>query len=145
MTRLFISLMAAAGLSAGVALGSVPASAQTAGGEVQVAEIIVYGNDPCPRSTDSEVVVCARKPESERYRIPERFRESGPRQTRESWAARAKSFEYVGQTGTMSCSAVGPGGHTGCLQNMIERARAEYRASRTEGVPPPENSVPGDD
>ena len=144
MAKLLISLTAAAGIGAVAALGSAPASAQDAGGEVRIAEIIVYGNDPCPRSTDSEVVVCARKPESERYRIPERFRESGPRQVRESWAARAKSFEYVGQTGTMSCSAVGPGGHTGCLQNMIDRAKAEYRDSRAEGIPPPENSVPGD-
>lgn len=144
MSKVLISLTAAAGIGAAAALGSAPALAQDATGEVRIAEIIVYGNDPCPRSTDSEVVVCARKPESERYRIPERFRESGPRQTRESWAARAKSFEYVGQTGTMSCSAVGPGGHTGCLQNMIDRARAEYRDSSAEGVPPPERSVPGD-
>lgn len=145
MSKVLISFTAAAGLSAVVALGAGPASAQAGDdGDLRIAEIIVYGDDPCPRSTDSEVVVCARKPESERYRIPERFRESGPLQTRQSWAARARSFEYVGRTGTMSCSAVGPGGHTGCLQNMIDRARAEYRDSQTQGVPPPENSVPGD-
>jgi hypothetical protein len=140
MTRFLISLTATAGLGVAATLISAPAAAQT----VEVAEIVVYGDDPCPRSTDSEVVVCARKPESERYRIPERFRESGPRQTRESWAARAKSFEYVGRTGTMTCSAVGPGGHTGCLQNMIDRARAEYRDERDQAVPPPERSIPGD-
>jgi hypothetical protein len=140
MTRFLISLTATAGLGVAATLISAPAAAQT----VEVAEIVVYGDDPCPRSTDSEVVVCARKPESERYRIPERFRESGPRQTRESWAARAKSFEYVGRTGTMTCSAVGPGGHTGCLQNMIDRARAEYRDERDQTVPPPERSIPGD-
>ena len=43
----------------------------------RVNEIIVYGTDPCPRSTDDEVVVCARKPEAERFRIPERLREGG--------------------------------------------------------------------
>jgi hypothetical protein len=142
MTKSLISLTAAAGLGTVLAFASVPAAAQDE--EVRIAEIIVYGDDPCPRSTDSEVVVCARKPETERYRIPERYRDSGPRQARESWAAKAKSFEYVGRTGTMSCSAVGPGGHTGCLQNMIDRARSEYRDTRNEGVPPPENSVPGD-
>lgn len=140
MGKLLISLTAAAGFGAILATASAPAAAQ----DVPIAEIIVYGDDPCPRSTDDTVVVCARKPESERYRIPERYRESGPRQTRESWAARANSFEYVGRTGTMSCSAVGPGGHTGCLLNMIERARSEYREGQAEGVPPPENSVPGD-
>ena len=143
MSKLWISFTAAAGLGTGIALGAAPAAAQDTG-EVQIAEIIVYGDDPCPRSTDSEVVVCARKPESERYRIPERYRESGPLQTRQSWANKAKSFEYVGRTGIQSCSAVGPGGHTGCLQNMIDRARAEARLARDEGVPPPENSVPGD-
>jgi hypothetical protein len=141
MSKLLISLTAAAGLGTVLAFASAPAAAQD---DVQIAEIIVYGDDPCPRSTESEVVVCARKPESERYRIPERYRESGPRQSRESWAARARSFEYVGRTGTMSCSAVGPGGHTGCLQNMIDRARAEARQSATDNEPPPENTVPGD-
>ena len=142
MSKLLISLTAAAGLGTVLAVASAPAAAQTA--DVEIAEIIVYGDDPCPRSTDDTVVVCARKPESERYRIPERYREGGSRQSRESWAARARSFEYVGRTGIQSCSAVGPGGHTGCLQNMIDRAQAEYRDSRGEAVPPPENSVPGD-
>ena len=142
MTKLLISLTAAAGLGTVLSLAAVPASAQ-ASEEVRIAEIIVYGDDPCPRSTDSEVVVCARKPESERYRIPERYRESGPIQTRQSWAARAQSFEYVGRSGTQSCSAVGPGGHTGCLQNMIDRAKADYRNTQDQGVPPPESSVPG--
>ncbi|HEU5482695.1 MAG TPA: hypothetical protein VFU80_06375 [Sphingomicrobium sp.] len=143
MSKLLISLTVAAGFGGVLAVAGGPAAAQDTEENVQIAEIIVYGDDPCPRSTDDAVVVCARKPESERYRIPERYRESGPRQTRESWALRAKSFEYVGRTGTMSCSAVGPGGHTGCLQNMIDRAKSEYRDARNEGVPPPENSVPG--
>ncbi len=142
MSKLLISLMSAASLGAAMAAVSAPAAAQS-GSEVRIAEIIVYGNDPCPRSTESEVVVCARKPEAERYRIPERYRESGPRQTRESWASRAKSFEYVGRTGIQSCSAVGPGGFTGCLQNMIDQAKAEARSSSTESAPPPESVPPG--
>ena len=138
----FTTLMSAAAvaLSAGYAALPAPATAQA---QPNIAEIIVYGNDPCPRSTDDEIVVCARKPESERYRIPERYRESGPRQTRQSWAQKAKSFEYVGRTGIQSCSAVGPGGSTGCLQNMIDRAKAEARDATTEGVPPPEATGPG--
>ena len=144
MTKLLISLATAAA-AVPLVLSAAPASGQPAAeDEFQIAEVVVFGDDPCPRSTDSEVVVCARKPESERYRIPERYRESGPRQARESWAARARSFEYVGRTGTQSCSAVGPGGHTGCLKNMIDRAKADYRDSVVEGTPPPERSVPGD-
>lgn len=135
MRKLLVSLASASAAALGIGIAA-PAAAQQ-GGQVQIAEIVVYGDDPCPRSTDSEVVVCARKPESERYRIPERLRSIGPRQTRESWAARAKSFEYVGRTGIMSCSAVGPGGHTGCLQHIIERAENEWDDQVVEGTPPP--------
>jgi hypothetical protein len=144
MSKFLIPLAAASVIAAGLAVSTAPAAAQSnskASGD-DVGYIIVYGSDPCPRSTDSEDVVCARKPESERYRIPERYRESGPRQTRESWAQKAKSFEYVGRTGTQSCSAVGPGGYTGCLQNMIDRAKAESRETNSQAVPPPESSIP---
>lgn len=134
MRKTLISLASASAAALTLA-ATAPAAAQDTGG-TRIAEVIVYGDDPCPRSTDSEVVVCARKPEAERYRIAEQYRSIGPRQTRESWATRARSFEYVGRTGTMSCSAVGPGGHTGCLQQMIDRAKAE--AGEAEAVPPPE-------
>lgn len=141
MTRLLISLTAGAALAAGMA-ASPAAAAQTSDAD-KIAEVIVYGNDPCPRSTDDAIVVCARKPESERYRIPERYREDGPRQSRQSWAEKAKSFEYVGRTGIQSCSAVGPGGYTGCLQNMIDRAKTESKETTTESTPPPESTPPG--
>ena len=140
MMKSFFPLAATAILVGGFAALSTPALAQSGD---RVSEIIVYGNDPCPRSTDDAIVVCARKPETERYRIPERYRDSGPRQTRQSWAQKAKSFEYVGRTGIQSCSAVGPGGNTGCLQNMIDRAKAEARESSTQGAPPPESTPPG--
>jgi hypothetical protein len=142
MIKPLSSFTAAAVIVTGLALPEAPALAQ-AQDNSKIAEIIVYGNDPCPRSTADEVVVCARKPESERYRIPERYRENGPRQSREAWANRAKSFEYVGRTGIQSCSAVGPAGYTGCLQNMIDRAKAEAREANTESAPPPESSGPG--
>ena len=76
MTRLMITLAATAAAAAGTAPLPVPAEAQ----QNSVAEIIVYGTDPCPRSTDDQVVVCARRPENERYRIPEKYRPSGTRQ-----------------------------------------------------------------
>lgn len=125
MLRTAFGITAAAGLLAGIAMSAERAMAQDAGDTI--AEIIVYGNDPCPRSTDDEVVVCARKPEAERYRIPEKLRQGGSRQSRQAWAARAKSLEYVGRSGIQSCSPVGPGGHTGCLEQLIGTARAEAR------------------
>lgn len=113
-----------------------PAPAMAQNG--RVSEIIVYGTDPCPRSTDDEVVVCARKPEAERFRIPERYRQGGSRQSRESWANRAVAFETYGRTGINSCSPVGPGGFTGCTQELINQAFKERREEAEGGTPPEE-------
>ena len=127
-----ISFVAASAFAAGIF--ALPAPAQAQG----VVEIVVYGNDPCPRSTDDEIVVCARKPEAERYRIPERFRTAGPRQLSEPWAHRARAIETAGRTGINSCSPVGPAGFTGCLQQVIRQAREEAREEATGATPPPE-------
>jgi hypothetical protein len=133
MTKLILPLAATAALAGGLAALPGSAAAQASG---NVSEIIVYGNDPCPRSTDDEVVVCARKPETERYRIPERFRSSGPRQARESWANKARALETAGATGINSCSPVGPGGFTGCLTQVIRQARAESDETAAGDTPP---------
>ena len=110
-----------------MALAALLAPASALAQPARVSEVIVYGTDPCPRSTDDEVFVCARKSEAERYRIPERLRQGGSLQSRQAWAVRARSFETVGATGINSCSAVGPGGHTGCLDQLIDQAFAERR------------------
>ena len=133
MRTLTITMAAAAALAGGLAASSQPAQAQAA-----VAEIIVYGNDPCPRSTDDAVVVCARRPESERYRIPEKYRPSGPPQASQSWANKARALETVGDTGTYSCSPVGPGGYTGCLTQVINQARSQRRQQAEDSTPPEE-------
>ena len=134
MTRLMIALPgAAAALTVGAVALPAPAEAQAN----SVSEIIVYGNDPCPRSTDDQVVVCARRPEAERYRLPEQYRPSGTRQQKEAWARKAKSIETVGATGINSCSPVGPGGFTGCLTQVIKQARQDNR-ERSQEVAPPE-------
>ena len=112
----------------------VPAAAQN----TRISEIIVYGTDPCPRSTDDEVVVCARKPESERFRIPERYRQSGPRQTREAWANKAMAFETYSRNGINSCSPVGPAGFTGCTQQLINQAFKERNEQADEAAVPAE-------
>lgn len=102
----------------------------------RTAEIIVYGNDPCPRSTDDDIVVCTRRPEEERYRIAPNLRPSGTRQERQSWANRAQELKNVGNTGIGSCSAVGPGGSTGCLIQDIERAMRENEEADEQGAVP---------
>jgi hypothetical protein len=134
MTRLMIALSGSAAIVAGVA--ALPASAEAQANSVS--EIIVYGNDPCPRSTDDQVVVCARRPETERYRLPEKYRPSGTRQQKEAWANRARSLETVGSTGINSCSPVGPGGFTGCLTQVIKQARQENRERSQDNAVPEE-------
>ena len=133
MSKLPFLTLTAAVLALPTLAGPEPAFAQSA----RVNEIIVYGTDPCPRSTDDEVVVCARKPESERFRIPERLRQGGSLQSRQAWANRAIAFETYGKTGINSCSPVGPGGHTGCSQQLINQAFKERR-EEAEGAAPPE-------
>jgi hypothetical protein len=122
MSKMSFTLAGAAVFVSGLALRETPAAAQNS-----VSEIIVFGTDPCPRSTDDQVVVCARKPESERYRIPEVLRSTGSPQARQAWANKAKVLETVGATGINSCSPVGPGGFTGCLTRVIREARTERR------------------
>ena len=135
MTKLIIPLAATAALAAGLAALPAPAAAQASD---KISEIIVYGSDPCPRSTDDDIVVCARKPESERYRIPEKLRTGGPRQTREAWANRARALETVGATGINSCSPVGPAGFTGCLVQVVKQARQETNEAVDKGTAPEE-------
>jgi len=102
----------------------------------RTAEIIVYGNDPCPRSTDDDIVVCNRRPEEERYRLAPNLRPNGTRQERSSWANRAQELNSVGATGIGSCSAVGPGGSSGCLIQDINRAVQQNREATEQGTAP---------
>jgi hypothetical protein len=128
MRLAFLPLAVAAGLAA-------PALAQQPGvavpnaqpEEVPVNQIIVYGNDACPVSSDEETVVCVRLPEDDRFRIPSNLRENPNAPGNQSWANRALELSYVGRTGTESCSTSGPGGFTGCQQQIINQARAERR------------------
>ena len=112
---------------AAVATAQAPAtSAQVPAANERVTRVVVYGNDPCPRGSGDEIVVCARRPDNERYRIPEELRGEGLRES-ESWAVRAQSLETVGDTGIQSCSTVGPGGFTGCWEEMMRQAREARR------------------
>lgn len=122
----------AAGLIAPVAGLAAPAAGQ----QPQFRQVIVYGREACPRASGAEdIVICARKPETERYRIPKELRDqpsTDPAST--SWASKAESLEYVGRTGIESCSTVGPGGFTGCLNQMIAAARAERRQAAADAA-----------
>ena len=107
------------------AFASAPAVAQDAGERVN--QVIVYGDDPCPQSSAEEITVCARKDESERFRIPEILRGDPDNPRNEPWTERVQAYETVGAAGIASCSPVGSGGATGCLAKLIDAAYKERR------------------
>ncbi|WP_339822426.1 hypothetical protein [uncultured Parasphingorhabdus sp.] len=117
-------LFSAAALSS-AGLMAAPALAQDQAGD-RVNQLVIYGDDPCPVSSDEEIVVCARKDEGERYRIPETLRSGGLGDAKnQAWSERVRSYEYVGKSGTSSCSPTGAGGFTGCTQALLSQAYAE--------------------
>ena len=136
MSKLTQMSLGAAAIALALPLFVIPVPAFAQNGTIS--EIIVYGTDPCPRSTDDEVVVCARKPEGERFRIPENLRQGGSLQARQSWANRAIAFETYGKTGINSCSPVGAAGFTGCSQQLINQAFKERNEQATDNTAPDE-------
>ncbi|WP_308514653.1 hypothetical protein [Sphingomonas flavescens] len=117
MKRLMLGAASAATVLVGMTAFPTVATAQ-AGNR----SITIYGNDPCPRDA-----ICIRAPESQRYRLPQSQNPQGTPQERNSWANKSKSLMTVGATGVGSCSAVGPGGQTGCLIQEINRAKKDSR------------------
>lgn len=116
---------------------SLPALAQEAGGpvgadqsEMTVIEnyrrvtVTVYGEDPCPAAqSPDEIVVCARRPEEERFRLrtldapdgvpvaQERIEQGGVGRT-----LGTDDVRLAGGSGT--CTTVGPNGLAGCNKGI---------------------------
>lgn len=107
----------------------VPARAPTAAdvANIRVNQLVIFDDEQCPPSTDDIINVCAQLPSSERYRIPENLRHNPNAPENQSWTNKALELSYVGRTGIGSCSTVGPGGFTGCAQQLINQAVAERR------------------
>ena len=91
----------------------------------KINQLIVYGDDDCPESKGDEIVVCARMDEADRYRIPTSLRTDPNDSRNQATSERIKAYEYVGASGTMSCSPSGAGGFTGCGLAEINKAYAE--------------------
>lgn len=108
-------------------IATFPAAAQDAGTDT-VRMVIVYGDDAAPTAQGDEIVVVARMPEAERFRIPENLRFSD-NPANQAWINRVERLEFVGNFGILSCSATGAGGSTGCTQEMIRNAYADKKAS----------------
>ena len=122
-------------ITGAAALAGSPAAAQTSDptDQQRVRQMIVYGSDPCPRGSVGEIVVCARRPDSERYRIPKQFRDDATVDDQQNQLLEAEAIEGLTDSGIGSCSPTGPGGASGCWADTVSQFRRE-RASR----PPPE-------
>jgi hypothetical protein len=99
--------------------------------------IIVYGDDPCPAGKSDEIVVCARQPESERYRIPKRFRgkKAAASPASNSWGNKVQSSEDASRMAAGlpdTCSAVGTGGQSGCYQQFMNQAYQQRRQQKAD-------------
>jgi hypothetical protein len=125
MKRLLPSFAAAAAL-----LATSPATAMGLPQKTVTTE--VYGNETCPKAADGEIVVCARRPENERYRIPKALRQTRRTDAPSmSWAARWAGVENASRyTMPNSCSTVGAWGQTGCTQAMIRQWWLERQSGR---------------
>ena len=95
----------------------------------RINQLIIYGEDPCPASSDGSITVCARKDEAERFRIPALLREDPNSAANQSWNERVKAYETVGAAGVNSCSPVGASGASGCVMKLVNRAYAEKKQS----------------
>lgn len=95
----------------------------------KINQVVVYGDDQCPKGAPDEILVCAKMPESERYRVPPMLRGNPLDPRNEAWANKVVALERVGRFGTDSCSPVGLGGFTGCTQSLLAGAKAERRAA----------------
>jgi hypothetical protein len=117
--RLFPALaLLAAGFSPAVALAAEDSDQQSL--------LVVYGDDPCPAGTGDEIVVCARKPESERYRIPKALRSKAAVVGGPGWASQVATMDQVSrQLLPNSCSPIGSNGFTGCTMAMLRQWHAE--------------------
>ena len=113
---------------------TVPAAAQN---EIQTSapqretSLVVFGEDPCPEPADEEeIVVCARRPEEERYRVPASLRR-GEQLRETAWSSRAADLEEAQRdTRPDSCSVVGSFGQTGCIQQMLRAWLDQRRGVR---------------
>ena len=94
-----------------------------------VIPVAVYGNDACPKAGENEIVVCARHPESDRYRVPAPLRQDVKTAADTAWSVKVEGMEDDARYLIPgSCTVVGPSGSTGCTQQML---REWFQANRT--------------
>jgi hypothetical protein len=96
-------------------------------------EVVVDAIRNCPRSTDGEIVICARdRGIAEGYRIPKLDPRFAGARLRPSGRGTIDGAD-VGKSGIGSCTKVGAGGSTGCalrdLNQWSDWRRQQRRAA----------------
>lgn len=124
-------------LALGAAFAATPMLATPALAQQTDRVLVLYGSDKCPtNASGQEIVVCSRRPEGERFRIPKELRSPiviTPEN--QSWAAKVNdTLNAGGASGTGSCSAVGAGGWTGCWAQQMRDAKRQRQADSAESA-----------
>lgn len=116
---------------AAAALAAIPALPAPAAAQVENGVLYIYGNDRCPTNADGdEIIVCVRRSEAERFRIPQELRELEITPDNRAWAVRQEDTLRAADTGIGSCSTVGIGGMTGCYGQAADTNRRIRREQR---------------
>lgn len=108
-------------------------AAESAGGSQTFAiPVATFGDEPCPEAKGDEIVVCANRPEADRYRVPKELRGKDKEPVMgQSWASRVEGYDDIArQTRPDSCSPVGSYGFTGCAAAAL---REWFAARRSRG------------
>jgi len=101
----------------------------------KVRSVTLVGDEKCPKSTGTEIVVCSRIGEGDQYRIPSQFRELPHPAANNSWVNRAAAAEDVSRQAAglpNTCSVVGDGGQSGCAMQAFKQYQAEKRQQQRE-------------
>ncbi len=75
------------------------------------------------RPARDEILVCGSRKRDERFRLPERNQPFDPAGEMKSVMNERVGWAAEGDSGTQSCSAVGPGGWTGCMVKSWKQER----------------------
>ncbi|MCL6684048.1 hypothetical protein [Sphingomonas alba] len=106
-------------MSAALFLFALASSSPDIGGEA-TREVL---RQNCVPVDKDEILVCGSRRPNEKYRMPGRDGPFDPAGETMSVMRERQSWVEEGDTGVQSCSAVGPGGWTGCMVKSWKQER----------------------
>jgi len=107
----------------------------------RIRSVTLNATDPCPQSTDEEIVVCSRINPNEQFRVPKELRgkDEVPSQN-QSWVNKVAAADQIGRVAgglPNTCSPVGTGGQSGCaIQRAKDYAAEKRQAERNDALVP---------